>query len=125
MAFNRRRSSLLFLALIACVGLGSVTANAHGAVVSAHQYLDIIHREAEVARIDVILAREDVQRRMQALGVTQADAMARVESLTDQELVLLADRLEELPAGGGIVEVVLIVGIVLLILELLDVIDLV
>jgi hypothetical protein len=118
-----RRSAFALLVLCPYLALGSAPVNA--SVVSAQQYLDIVHREAQMARIDVGLARVGVRKQLEALGVSHADAMARVEALTDEELVLLADRLEELPAGGGVLEVALAVGIVLLILELLNVIDLV
>ncbi len=59
---------------------------------------------------------------MVKLGVDPADASARVQSLTAEELGLLEENLAELPAGGvGVVEVVGIVAIVLIVLELLGV----
>ena len=38
---------------------------------------------------------------MMALGVDPAEATLRVDALTDEELILLAGRLEDLPAGEG------------------------
>ena len=50
------------------------------------------------------------------------DAAARVETMTDAELQVLAAQLGELPAGGiGVVGALGIVAIVLVILELLDI----
>jgi hypothetical protein len=71
-----------------------------------------------------MLAREDVRGTLIDLGVSPDDATARVEKMTGEELRLLEQQLNELPAGGSLVGVVGIVAIVLVILELLDVTDL-
>ncbi len=56
------------------------------------------------------------------LGVDPIDASARVDALTNAELLTLDQQLENLPAGGvGVVEVIGIVAIVLIVLELLNV----
>jgi hypothetical protein len=70
-----------------------------------------------------ILAREDVRASLVAQGINPLEAKARVESLSDAEVVSLADQIEELPAGGSalgiIVGALLIVFIVLLITDIL------
>jgi hypothetical protein len=70
-----------------------------------------------------ILAREDVRASLVAQGIDPLEAKARVESLSDAEVVSLADQIEELPAGGSalgiIVGALLIVFIVLLITDIL------
>jgi hypothetical protein len=70
-----------------------------------------------------ILAREDVWASLVAQGIDPLEAKARVESLSDAEVVSLADQIEELPAGGSalgiIVGALLIVFIVLLITDIL------
>jgi hypothetical protein len=69
------------------------------------------------------LAREDVRASLIAQGIDPLEAKARVESLSDAEAVSLADQIEELPAGGSalgiIVGAILIVFIVLLITDIL------
>ena len=58
------------------------------------------------------------------MGVNPSDAALRVASLNDQELATVANRLDQLPAGGdGVLAVIGIVFLVLLILELTGVID--
>jgi hypothetical protein len=69
------------------------------------------------------LAREEVRIALKRHGVDPALAAERVAALNDQELMALADHLEELPAGGSVVGTVGIVAIVLVVLELLGVID--
>jgi hypothetical protein len=69
------------------------------------------------------LAREQVRSQMQALGVDPSAVDARIARLTDSELRSLADRMEQMPAGGDALAVIGIVFLVLIILELTGVID--
>lgn len=79
--------------------------------------------DAQRERVDAFLAREDVKRQFEALGVDPAEAASRVAGLTESELQQLSGRIDSLPAGAGAVELVLLVLIVLLILELAGAID--
>ena len=60
---------------------------------------------------------------MAAMGVAPDDIDARVARLTDPELRALADRMQEMPAGGDALAIIGIVFLVLLILEAVGVID--
>jgi uncharacterized membrane protein (Fun14 family) len=118
----RNRFSLV---LVLCTALftASIQSAAYGGVISTEQYLSAIDREATIARIDAVLARDEVRRQLEHHGVDPAAASARVAELTDRELQTLATDLESLPAGGNALAVVGIVFLVLLILELVGVID--
>jgi len=69
------------------------------------------------------LAREDAKAAMMAQGVDPLEAVARVDSLTDSEVIQLADQIEQLPAGGNalgiIIAVLIIVVLVLVIIKLI------
>jgi uncharacterized membrane protein (Fun14 family) len=119
---NRRRNSLVAV-LAASLFAASLQGAAHAGVISTQQYLTTVDREATRARIDAVLAREEVRSRLEQYGVDPLAADARIAALTDQELELLATELENLPAGGDLLAVVGIAFIVLLILELTGVID--
>lgn len=87
---------------------------------------DLLSREqAQEARfyINEILAREDIQQALITQGIDPIEAQARVDSLTDAEAVRLAGIIEELPAGGNslglILGVALFVFIVLLVTDIL------
>ena len=73
--------------------------------------------------IQDFLLQETVQRQLQKMGVSPELAKARVAALTPMEQQLLQQKITDLPAGAGVVEVIGIVFIVLLILELLGVTD--
>jgi len=99
-----------------------VAKTAQAGIITTDTAIEISDRRQQVDRVNELLARRSVQNVMVSLGVDPADARARVQSLTAEELGLLEENLAELPAGGvGVVEVVGIVAIVLIVLELLGV----
>lgn len=84
---------------------------------------DQIYASAERDRVKSFLDRADVQAQMQALGVDASVARARVDALTAEEVAQLADRIDQLPAGGdaggAIIGALLVVFIILLITDIL------
>ena len=80
-------------------------------------------RAQDMAIVNSALAREQVRGQMEAMGVDPAAVDARVARLTDSELRSLADRMEQMPAGGDALAVIGVVFVVLIILELVGVID--
>ena len=119
---KRTRTSLALLTTVSLCA-ASLGQAAQAGVISTEQYLTVIDRSATLARIDAVLARDEVRTRLEQYGVDPLAAEERIAALTDQELELLATELESLPAGGDLLAVLGIVAIVLLILELVGVID--
>jgi hypothetical protein len=72
-------------------------------------------------RVKAMLARPDVTRELQKMGIAPADAAARVQAMSDREVAQLAGRLDALPAGGAISnqELMLIIIVILLVALLL------
>jgi hypothetical protein len=81
-------------------------------------------RLANLSKVEASLARADVRTRLQSLGVSPADATARVAALPDADLARLAKGVDKLPAGADDGFLALI-GFVFLILVLLDYLDVV
>ena len=73
--------------------------------------------------LDAFLARDQVREQLLALGVRPQMVQQRLQGLTDEEARQLAQQIEELPAGAGLIEVVGIVFVVLIVLELVGVTD--
>ena len=118
---NNRPSTVLLLC--AAVFASSIQTGAMAGVISTQELIGTIDREAAIARVDAVLARAEVRAELDRLGVDPAETQARVAALTEQELALLANDLESLPAGGDLLGVIGVVFLVLLILELVGVID--
>jgi hypothetical protein len=93
-------------------------------LVSTSDALALAGDSASREVVDSYLAREDVTRRLEALGLDPELARLRAASLSAAELDELALRIEQAPAGGdGVLAVLGITFLVLLVLELVGVID--
>jgi len=70
-----------------------------------------------------LIMRSDVRDSLLENGVSSDEVMARINSMSDTELTSLQSTLDQLPAGQGALEAVLIVFLILILLELTGVID--
>jgi hypothetical protein len=73
--------------------------------------------------LNQFLKREDVKAILMAQGINPIEAKARVDSLSDDEIMKIADKMDKLPAGGSAVGVIVgaavIIFLVLLITDIL------
>jgi len=72
---------------------------------------------AHEARVYVnsVLAREDVMTSLISQGIDMTEAKARLDNLTDAEIVSLADQIEKAPAGGGAIGIIVGAAVVIII----------
>lgn len=122
MLAGKKRRALVGMSLVALVFTstpGAVWAANIGTAVA----IEARAPADNLARVQSVLARDDVQQRMVALGVDPADAAGRIAALTPAELARLADQLERAPAGGDGFAILGIVFLVLLVLEYTGTID--
>ena len=73
--------------------------------------------EPERAQLSINIAqRQQIEQQLIELGVEPAEANARVGQMTDQQIASLQGKITELPAGGAVstIELLLIVLIVIL-----------
>ena len=109
--------------LMTMISLISPAVTAQAALVSTQTAVQQQEVEQERTRVRVFLGRDDVQKALQVHGISPLEAKARVDSLTDQEVTRIADKLDMLPAGGSalgvIVGAAVFVFIVLLITDIL------
>ena len=95
--------------------------SALAAMVETETVIDMARGHEARDYVNSILVREDVQAVFIAQGIDPREAKARVDSLSDAEVVRLADQIEQLPAGGdvGVISVLVIILLVVLILKLI------
>jgi hypothetical protein len=85
----------------------------------------LINQDTQNARDQLrsFLDRKEVQSQLTARGIDPAEAKARIDSLSDAEVMQIADQIDQLPAGGdfwGTVLFLALIGlIVLVVLEML------
>lgn len=117
------KSLLLQITLVAFLCTG-ISVPSFAAVMTTQDYLSASVRSEHLRSIDAALMRADVRQLLMARGVNPNDAMQRINALPDADLVVLAEQMDELPAGGdSFLALVGAVFIVLLILELTGVIN--
>lgn len=122
MKLQKARGALMRLISISIVCMGFAQAAPAGMIGTAHMLEDET-RAASLSRVEVLLARADVGRQLEAFGVDQAMVAERLNGLSSAELLELEGQLDSQVAGGDIVGIVGAVFIVLLILELVGVTD--
>lgn len=71
----------------------------------------------ERAQLLALIDRGDVQEQLMAHGVSPAEAAQRVASLTDTEVLELAERMDSLPAGASTATLLLLVIIIILLVR--------
>ena len=73
--------------------------------------------------LKTLISKNDIKNALISQGIDPDEAKARVDSLSDSEVIEVADKIEQLPAGGGplgaIIGAALIVFLVLLLTDIL------
>lgn len=117
--FYRWMCSLLAIAMFGM----SIQSVALAGIVTTTDLVNSQHLQMERERIQDWIARADVREQLSSQGVDMEQAQKRVDSMTDEEVQQMAARMDQMPAGSGAGEVVLIAFLVLIILELSGVTD--
>ena len=99
-------------------GMGGPMLQANAAIVPTGQLIVEQGQSADRARVEAVLARDDVRAALESHGVSHEMAKTRVASLSDEEVTKLAGNIDALPAGGFLGAVVFIF-LVLLITDIL------
>jgi hypothetical protein len=122
MGFQRARGALMRLVSVSIICMGFAQAAPAGMIGTGY-LLEDESRAASISRMDILLARADVARQLEAFGVDQAMVMERLDALSTAELLELEGKLDSQVAGGDIIGLIGAVFVVLLILELVGVTD--
>jgi hypothetical protein len=85
--------------------------------ISTQTVIDMNERQLHIDSIRASMARDDVRTAMIDLGVDPMEAELRIDALTLDELVMLEHEIDNLPAGG----VLAALGVVLVVLIVLEV----
>lgn len=103
-------------AAFAAIAFAFVCVPVSAGIVSTEEVLSRSDRE----RVQVFLEREGVEDRLKALGVAPELTKKRVDSMTDEEVLVVAGRIDALPAGGALdkTDWIIILLIVILVLVL-------
>ena len=81
------------------------------------QQLEVLNKSSLVAMLD----RDDVRQQLVERGVDPEYAKARIAALSDAQIEELKDSIDTLPAGSGVVGILIAVLLVLIILDIVGV----
>ncbi len=96
---------------------------AHAAFLNSDQVAQMQAATEAKASLLMTIARTDVQQRLIALGVDPAQVEQRISQLTPDELQRLNQRMAELPAGAGVLELVVFIFLIFIITDMLGATD--
>jgi hypothetical protein len=115
---NLRRTSL---SMVAClITLMLPVAPVQAAMIGSEQVISAAQVVQDRERVRVFMQREDVRQALGQQGVNADEALARVDAMTDDEVSLVAGKIDQLPAGGSsVVGALVFIFIVLLITDIL------
>lgn len=118
MPYLRRYVAMLLIAVLALGSLPVAAAQTAG-LVSTQSALQADTAASDRERINDVLARADVQDQLLAQGVSVDQVKDRVAALSDAEAREMADRLDAMPAGAGVVGALFAVFVILLVTDIL------
>jgi hypothetical protein len=119
--FMKSRSSLTAIVLSAALVVNAAPVQA--AMVATDSLLMQESNASQLTEVQAYMAREDVQEQMKALGVDPSVAATRVAAMTPGELSQVQQHIQDMPAGGSAVGLVLTVFLILILLELVGAIN--
>ena len=120
MLIDSARRVVTFFATMAFL-FTTLIGGANAAMVGTLTAVDTAERADQISEVRDWLMQDRVREQLASMGVDPGSATERVATMTDDELRMLHGKIEALPAGAGVVEVIGLVFIVLLILELMGI----
>ena len=96
--------------------------SAYAVIIGTETVLDSARGQEARVTLKQLLARDAVQNALVARGIDPGEAEARIDSLSDAEVIHAADKFDQLPAASGFFETLLTVAfLVFLILLITDI----
>jgi hypothetical protein len=95
--------------------------SAFAAMIGTETVIDMVRGQEARDCLNQIVTRQDVQAVFLSYGIDPLEAKARLDTLSDTEIVRLYDQIEQLPAGGSDLGTAFIaIGVVIIILFITD-----
>ena len=112
------------LSLILSIALFSASiGNVQAAIVSNDQLIHQFDQVTDKAALLQTIKRADVQQQLSSMGVSSADIESRINNMTQQEIAQLNQSMAELPAGSGLLGVVVLIFIIFIITDVIGATD--
>jgi len=96
---------------------------AQAAMISNSQLIDQAQQSNEKTTLLQTIRRADVQSQLLSMGVNTADIEKRVDQMTQAEVAQLNQQIDQLPAGSGVLGIVVLIFIVFVITDVIGATD--
>lgn len=123
MSFIFRAKRLICVVLALSVFNLAFAGVANAGILSSSDIVTAEQVQLDRAQLKSLFARADVQDKLIAMGVDVAAAQLRVDTMSEQEIQQMAASMDEMPAGAGFVETLVLAFLVLIVLEVTGVTD--
>jgi hypothetical protein len=100
------------LVAVAFCFLSVVVAPVQATIVGTADIINVQENDLARQKVSQFMAREDVLAQFKALGVSAEEAQARVNTMTAEEINLLASKIDQMPAGGDALGAFLAVSVI-------------
>ena len=113
-----------YIAIFLSVALVSLSfSNVQAAMISNDLVINQTPHGSAKAELLQTINRSDVKQRLLNMGVTPSDIENRINLMTHEEIAQLNQQIDELPAGGDVLGVILIIFIVFVITDVIGATD--
>lgn len=116
---RRLTQPVAHLVVLSILALSLHLPAANAAMVGTEAVVSATQAQQDRERLAQTISRADVQQQLVARGVDPAQVQARLESLTDEEVQTLAANMDQLPAGGDALGVLVFIFLVLLFTDIM------
>lgn len=92
---------------------------AQATMIGTPQVLSEQRQQVDQQQLRAMLDDAEVKAKLEALGVDRADVERRIDSLTPHELAQFNEQLEQAPAGGNVLGVIVLFLVIFIITDML------
>ena len=117
-SFNRILTLALSLLLIC-----TPVSQAQAAIIANAQLIDQVQQANDKDALLQTINRVDVQEQLLGMGVSTAELESRVNQMTQQEIAQLNQQINELPAGGDVLGIIVLIFIIFIITDVIGATD--
>ena len=120
---NKFRKIIATLLALNIIWLGGFSGVAQAALINTSDMQQVEQLSYDRQQILQLFNQEQVQESLIAMGVDPELAKDRVNNMTASELAQLNEQIDELPAGGGALGIILLIFLVFIITDIIGATD--
>jgi hypothetical protein len=114
--FQKTAKPISVLAIFLLLLVSTLNQPAAAAMVGTEKLLISDRNQETRSYLQQMMSRKDIQQALIALGIDLQEAQIRIDSLTDSEIELISQKINDLPAGGvDAAFVLIIVGVIVVV----------